>query len=50
MIKFQKHHILFISMIVFIILNLIENYLHYNIGVNSINNEFRLKIQIQMIG
>ena len=30
-------------MLVFIILNLVENYLHYNIGINSSNNEFRLK-------
>jgi hypothetical protein len=43
MIKLQKHHILLVSMLVFIILNLVENYLHYNIGVNSSNNEFRLK-------
>ncbi len=43
MIKLKTHHILLISMIVFIVLNIIENYFHYNIGINSENNDFELK-------
>jgi hypothetical protein len=43
MIKLQAHHILLISMMVFIVLNLIENVLHYNIGFNSIGRDFELK-------
>ncbi len=33
----KKHHILIISMMVFVVLNLIENYLHYNVGRNAKN-------------
>ena len=40
MFELKKHHILIISMIVFVTLNIIENYLHYNIGVNSENVNF----------
>ena len=35
MFELKKHHILLISMAVFVTLNIIENYLHYNIGINS---------------
>ncbi len=31
----KPHHILIISMMVFVVLNLVENYLHYNIGRNA---------------
>jgi hypothetical protein len=44
MIQIRKHHILIISMCVFVILNIIENYFHYNIGVNSENNNFKFKL------
>ncbi len=43
MFELKKHHILIISMIVFITLNIIENYLHYNIGANTENINFELK-------
>ncbi len=42
MFELKKHHILIISMAVFVTLNIIENYLHYNIGINSPNNSFDL--------
>ncbi len=35
----KKHHILIISMMVFVVLNLIENYLHYNVGRNATNEK-----------
>lgn len=44
MIQLKKHHILIISMCVFVTLNIIENYLHYNIGINSEQNDFKLKL------
>jgi len=31
----KKHHILIISIMVFIVLNIIENYFHYNVGRNA---------------
>ena len=43
MFELKKHHILIISMVVFVTLNIIENYLHYNVGRNSTNgNNFTL--------
>lgn len=42
MIKLESHHILIISMVIFVVLNLIENYFHFNIGINSPSNEFKL--------
>lgn len=42
MFELKKHHILIISMLVFVTLNIIENYLHYNIGINSEKNTFDL--------
>ncbi len=38
----KKHYILIISMVVFVSLNLIENFLHYNIGRNHLDGEFTL--------
>ena len=38
----KKHYILIISMVVFVLLNLIENFLHYNIGRNHSNGIFTL--------
>jgi hypothetical protein len=34
-VRLQTHHVLIISMLVFIVLNLIENYFHYTIGYNA---------------
>lgn len=42
MIELQTHHILIISMIIFIVLNLIENYFHYTIGYNTDKKNFTL--------
>jgi hypothetical protein len=42
MFELKKHHILIISMLVFVTLNIIENYLHYNIGKNSDKSAFDL--------
>ncbi len=42
MFELKKHHILIISMVVFVTLNIIENYLHYNIGINSPKGNFDL--------
>lgn len=44
MIEIKTHHILVVSMIVFIVLNLIENYFHYTIGYNVREENFRLPI------
>jgi len=44
MAQLEKHHILIISMCVFVTLNIIENYLHYNIGINSEQNDFKFKL------
>ena len=38
----SKSHIIIISFIVFIILNIIENILHYNIGRNYNEKKFKL--------
>jgi hypothetical protein len=44
MVLLEKPHILIISMCVFVTLNIIENYLHYNIGINSEQNDFKFKL------
>lgn len=44
MIEIKTHHILLVSMVVFIILNLIENYFHYTIGYNVREEKLRLPI------
>jgi hypothetical protein len=44
MIEIKNHHLLVVSMIVFIVLNLIENYFHYAIGYNVREEKFRLPI------
>ena len=36
--KFHATHILIISMIIFVVLNIIENVIHYNIGKHSDKN------------
>ena len=33
--NFRTHHLVIISMLVFIVLNIVENYLHYNLGRNA---------------
>lgn len=40
MIKLHSTHIIIISMIIFVILNIIENLIHWNIGKNSSNSTF----------
>ncbi len=40
--EIKTHHILLVSMMVFIVLNLIENYLHYTIGFSAKENKFTL--------
>ena len=44
MVQLEKPHILIISMCIFVTLNIIENYLHYNIGKNSKNNDFKFRL------
>ncbi len=40
--ELKTHHILIVSMMVFVVLNLIENYLHYTIGFNTGEEIFSL--------
>ncbi len=42
MIELKSHHVLIISMGVFVVLNLIENYFHYSIGYNADEENFKL--------
>ena len=37
-------HLFIISFIVFLILNIIENLIHYNIGIHSDDNKFKIKM------
>lgn len=40
MIELKSHHVLIISMGVFVVLNLIENYFHFTIGFNVKEEDF----------
>ena len=37
-------HLFVISFIVFLILNIIENLIHYNIGIHTDDNKFKIKM------
>ena len=43
-IKNKKTHIFFISFVVFIFLNIVENYVHYNIGRHPEANGIKLSL------
>jgi len=37
-------HLFVISFIVFLVLNIVENLIHYNIGIHSDDNKFKIKM------
>ena len=46
-VKHSKVHLIYISFFIYILINLIENLLHYNIGINRNKNDIKLYIPVK---